>query len=247
VIEARILRAQLKLPGRHKLSQHIAGVIRELILLGDFPENSTLPSIKELTAQFGVGQASVREALRILEDDGFLFLKTGPGGGPIVQHPGDEKVTKIVAEILQLKKTKLRELHEARYYIEVPCVRNAARARTDEDLERLRASLNATREARSNADFLQHTVNFHEIIADCSQNRLLKLFFKCLRDLVYAAFVHLEFDMAWRAAETEEHQRIYEAILAQDEAAAEHWMRKHLEGFESVLSEWFEQYMEKLL
>jgi len=238
----------LRVPRLQKLSHHIAEVIKDRILVGDFPENSTLPSIRELAHQLGVSHGSLREALRILEDDGFLVMKTGPGGGPVVRHPGDERVTKIVAEILQLKKTKLRDLHEARYYIEPPCARNAARARTEQDLKRLEASLVATTgEGMDNAEFLRHTVEFHRIIADTSQNRILRLFFGCLRDLVYAASLRIEFDAAARLAATEEHQRIYDAIRDRNEGGAEECMRRHLERFEPALSEWFEQYMEKLL
>ena len=156
-------------------------------------------------------------------------------------------MTRIVAEILQLKKTKLRDLHEARYYIEPPCARNAARARTEQDLARLEASLAATRAAKDNAEFLRHTVEFHQIIANTSENRILRLFFGCLRDLVHASFLRIEFDAAARMVEAEEHQRIYEAIRDRDEAGAEEWMRRHLEGFESILKEWFEQFIEKLL
>lgn len=230
-----------------KLSQHIADAIKKRILVGEFAVGSTLSPISQLAAELGIGQSTLREALRILEDDGFIVLKIGPGGGPVVSHPGDEKVSEIVANILQLKKTKLRDLHESRYYLDVPIARIATRTRTDEDLARLAASIKASREATDNDEFLRHTVSFHQILADCAQNRILRLFFGCVRDLLVASFSRVEFDAKWRAAECDEHERIYEAIRDRREEAAEYWMRKHLEGFESVLSELFEQSLEKLI
>ena len=235
----------VKLPKR-KLSQQVSDIIKERILLGEFPQRSSLPPIKQLARQLDISPASVREALRILEADGYLSMKSGPSGGPIVRHPGDEKVTETVAGILRLQKTTLRDLHEARYYLELPVVRLAARARSPEDLRRLHASIEATRGSRDSGTFHQHAFDFHQIVADCSGNRILRLFFGCLRDLVYGSFGRLTVDRSWQETTADEHVRIYEAIRDRDEARAERLARKHLDGFVPIYERHFDEHLERL-
>lgn len=214
--------------------------------MGEFSPNTALPPIKHLARQLKISPASLREALRILEDDGFLSMKSGPTGGPFVCHPGDEKVTEIVAGMLRLSKTKLRDLHEARYYLELPVIRLAARTRSGEDLERLRASISATRESTDSATFHRHSFDFHQIIADCTKNRILSLFFGCLRDLVYGSFGRVNVDEPWRMQTGDEHERIFEAIRDKDEAKAEELARNHLDGFTPIYEAYFDEYIERL-
>jgi DNA-binding FadR family transcriptional regulator len=235
----------VKLPKR-KLSQQVSDIIKERILLGEFPQRSSLPPIKQLAGQLHISPASLREALRVLEADGYLSMKSGPSGGPIVCHPGDEKVTETVAGILRLQKTKLRDLHEARYYLEVPVVRLAARVRSEEDLKRLHASIEATRASRDSAAFHRHSFEFHQIVADCSRNRILSLFFGCLRDLVYGSFGRLTVDQAWQETTADEHSRIYEAIRDRDEARAGELAQRHLDGFVPIYERYFDEYIDRI-
>ena len=39
-----------------------------------------------MLAEYGVGRASLREALRMLEIYGIIRVKPGPGGGPVGSH-----------------------------------------------------------------------------------------------------------------------------------------------------------------
>ena len=43
-----------------------------------------LPLEAAMVEQYGVSRASLREALRLLEVQGLIRLKPGPGGGPVV-------------------------------------------------------------------------------------------------------------------------------------------------------------------
>src|SRR5450759_1097218 len=63
-----------------KASELLAQQIRAAVLLGELPEGSVLPSEKELTDQFGVSRATVREGLRLLEAEGLIVTRVGRGG-----------------------------------------------------------------------------------------------------------------------------------------------------------------------
>jgi DNA-binding FadR family transcriptional regulator len=111
----------------------------------------------------------------------------------------------------------------------------------------MRQSIAATRAAKDTVTFHRHAFDFHQIIVDSTQNRILCLVFGCLRDLVYRSFVRADVDEAWRQAKAEEHQRVYEAIEARDPDKAEHCLRSHLEGFEPIYSRYLDEHIERLV
>src|SRR2546422_11747925 len=80
-----------------KASDVLADDMRERILRGEFPEGSALPTERDLVAQTRMSRATVREALRILEVQGMVHIKTGRAGGAFVQKPGEESVADSVA------------------------------------------------------------------------------------------------------------------------------------------------------
>src|SRR5262245_4532638 len=230
---------------KRKISQEISDAIKRRILLGEFKKDSSLPPMRELAARFGVGAGSLREALRLLEDDGFLVMKSGPAGGPIVCHPSDAKLAELVGGLLQLSRTRLRDLHTARYFLELPAARFAAVHRTEKELEALEGSIMATRDAADSLTFHRHGFDFHQLIVDCTGNRILGLFFGCLTDLVYGSVVRAATDPAWRRAKADEHQRIWEAIRDRDSDRTEQCLRSHLDGFEPIYSHYLEEYIER--
>src|SRR5260370_14272352 len=83
-----------------KASDVLADDLRERILLGEFPEGTALPTERDLVAQTQMSRATVREALRILEVQGLIRIKTGRAGGAFVQKPDDESVAHSVALVL---------------------------------------------------------------------------------------------------------------------------------------------------
>ena len=63
--------------GRRKRSHEIAELIESAIVSGEFEVGSKLPSEKELAERFGVGRPSVREALFLLQQQGFVEISSG--------------------------------------------------------------------------------------------------------------------------------------------------------------------------
>jgi DNA-binding transcriptional MocR family regulator len=57
---------------------------------------------RDMIAQYGVGRATLREALRLLELEGALSIRPGPGGGPMVARPTPRHLASTFALVLQL-------------------------------------------------------------------------------------------------------------------------------------------------
>ena len=74
----------------------LADDLRERILRGDFPEGTALPTERELVNQTRMSRATIREALRILEVQGLVRVKTGRAGGAYVYRPGQDSMADSV-------------------------------------------------------------------------------------------------------------------------------------------------------
>lgn len=66
--------------------QEIADTLRERIRSGDLKVGDRLPTQAELAEQFGVERGTVRQAVRVLQDDGFL-VDVGKGSPPRIAEP----------------------------------------------------------------------------------------------------------------------------------------------------------------
>ena len=64
-----------------KATQLIIKQIRSAILRGKIAPGEKLPSSSELTDEFGVSKATLREALRALEYLGLIDIRKGAKGG----------------------------------------------------------------------------------------------------------------------------------------------------------------------
>src|ERR1700739_2914491 len=114
-----------------KASDVLADDLRERILLGEFPEGTALPTERDLVAQTQMSRATVREALRILEVQGVIRIKTGRAGGAFVQKPDDESVADSVALVIRGRRIRMAALLETREAIEPACAQLAAKHPND--------------------------------------------------------------------------------------------------------------------
>lgn len=221
-----------------KASDVLADDLRERILRGDFPEGTALPPERELVTQTRMSRTTVREALRILEVQGLIRIKTGRSGGAFVQKPGGESVASSVSLVIRGQQIRIAALLETREAIEPVCAQLAAKYRTDQDLERLEeASVAIAEESASLTDFLQANVDWHVAVAVASHNELLTGFMLALSRAIYAstdnrAFVNAEV----RSTTVKAHRSITKAIRDQDPNAAVRRMNRHVHAYaEAVL------------
>lgn len=234
-------RQQVRLGPMHvpKASDVLANDLRERILRSEYPEGTALPPERELVLQTRMSRTTVREALRILEVQGLVSIKTGRSGGAFVQRPGEESIASSVSLLIRGRQIRLTALHETREAIEPVCARLAAKNRTDEDLVRLElANTTMAAEGGSIDDFLQANVDWHVGVAMAGHNELLTGFMLALSRAIYAStdnrgFINLDI----RLATVKAHRAITSAIRSQDADAAVRRMNRHVHGYVQAVLE----------
>lgn len=85
-------------PGDPLSPDHLAGVLRERIRTGELPEHARLPTQRALVEEFGTNRTTVRQALAILEREGYLSAR-GRGAPAVVSVPGKEGPRPASAEV----------------------------------------------------------------------------------------------------------------------------------------------------
>lgn len=221
-----------------KASDVLAEELRERILRGEFPEGTSLPPERELVTQTQMSRTTVREALRILEVQGLVRVKTGRAGGAFVQKPGEAAIASSVTLLIRGRQIKLADLLETREAIEPSCARLAALHRTEADLARLDAANELIAKDGSLDDFLQANVDWHVGVALAGHNELLIGVMSALSRAIYTATNNQGFvDDDVRRATVTIHTGITKAIRTGDEAAAMRRMTRHVHQYaEAVLA-----------
>jgi DNA-binding FadR family transcriptional regulator len=220
-----------------KASEVLADELRERILRGEFPEGTALPPERELVNQTKMSRTTIREALRVLQTQGLLRIKTGRAGGAFVYRPGKESVADSLRLLIRGRQIRIPALLETREAIEPYCAQLAAKHRTDEDLATLDKANEDLAADGSLADFLQANVDWHVGVAVAGHNELLAGFMLALSRSIYEATDTEGFvDADVRRTTLRAHRTVTAAIRDQDSDAAFRRMRRHIHSYaEAVL------------
>jgi GntR family transcriptional regulator, transcriptional repressor for pyruvate dehydrogenase complex len=203
------------------------------VLAGQLIEGDVLPSERALMADTGLGRATVREALRILEVEGLITPRLGRYGGWTVRRPDRSVVTRSIDGFIRGTGIRLADLLATREAIEPSCAALAAEHRTAEDLaaielhgEQLRALV------RDRPAFLRENVRWHLAVVDATHNELLIAIMSALGDAIHDGTDIEQFvSLKVRRAAIADHEAVVAAIRDQDPEAARRRMHRHVHAF----------------
>ena len=217
-----------------KVAYALAREIVAHVVDSKLPAGGVLASEAEMIERYEVSRGSLREALRILEVLGFVRLKPGPRGGPVVLDPDPGQFSKIATLYYQRVDATYRELLEVRLTLEAATAAMAAARRTPEDLRRLRAHLESYRAVDLDDDrsFSSVGQGFHDIVSELAGNRVLNLMVRSCTSVVASRTSHYLYPHDKRRhAVLVVHEKIGNAIIDGDVKTAEALMREHMEDY----------------
>jgi GntR family transcriptional regulator, transcriptional repressor for pyruvate dehydrogenase complex len=206
----------------------VANTIGERILGGKWPIGSGLPSETRLAETLGVNRSTVREAIRVLEENG--MLRRRPGGKRLfVSAPTDIEVATRVKAAIVLQEMSFLDLWEALHCIEPAITAAAALRISDAELHTLEENVDRTRRAAAHSeDLLAFDFEFHAIIANASRSRTLQLCREPIGQLFYPAFLRLVLRLNVVERLVFAHEQILDGLRRHDVAKAQLWMSKHV-------------------
>lgn len=199
--------------------------IRRAIHIGTYLPGDKLPAERQLAEQMGVSRTTVREALRVLEGEGYVESHRGATGGIVVldQSASEERLRPVVSARL----AEFEELFDFRAAVEGGAARLAAVRRTEDDLGRLQKALDAMEEGGQTARFRAADSAFHLGIAAAARNRFMRQAIEDARARMWIPIDHYV-DKVFRTA-NRHHEEILQAIRERDPDAAQRAVVAHLE------------------
>ncbi len=188
--------------------------LRRRIFLKELKPGQRLPEAA-LASTLSVSRTPVREALRILANEGLVDLI--PNLGARLASPSLDEV---------------RESYEVREHLEVIAAAKAARNITPVQLCLLEEAIDEEEGIFVSRDlerYLEVNIRFHRIIAEASRNRTLSEYVANIlaRTYVYMVFFESFFDFDTNPS-LDEHREIVKALRQRDESLTVDLMRKHV-------------------
>jgi DNA-binding FadR family transcriptional regulator len=217
-----------------KISENVA---RELVhdMRGMAP-GTKLPPEAVMLSKYRVGRASLREALRLLEVQGLIVIRPGPGGGPIVASVDSRHFAQMSSLYFHTAGATYGDLVEGRLVMEPVMARLAAQRQDPRDLEQLQAFIGEP-PPDDTREYLRKATEFHALLSGMSGNPVLDLMGRSLKDLYTDRVEGLIFPARARARVEREHAAIARAIISGNAQRAERLMREHMAEFVEFVAE----------
>lgn len=214
---------------RVPIVQQVADNLREFIVSGEIQIGDKMPTEMRLCEMLGVGRGTVREALRILQANGFIEIQ--PGRGAFVAKTEETDIDDLLSWFAR-NEVQLKDCMEIRSAIEPLSIKLCIERSSDADVAALAKIHTKFLGAVENGDALaiaKYDERFHNKIIELSQNKLLISINRQVSEYVQS-FRDKTFQLQQNVRNAvDPHTNIMHAIQMRDAEAGELYMRKHIQ------------------
>jgi DNA-binding FadR family transcriptional regulator len=224
----------------HWHSAYEVGVQRlaQAIKLGALSVDAQLPPERVLVERLGVSRTTLREAMRALQQQGYLKTSRGRSGGTFVASRQIRQLRRAeVTQIIREMGGTLRDLLDLRASVEPTAAELAATRATDEQIKVLiwlvERSQAATVPELRQTDSTLHIAIAHAASSDLILDLVLEEQMRLHDILAYLPFAREHGDPVMRS--TGQHREVVEAIARKDARAARQVMEKHIAATSEII------------
>lgn len=233
------------IPKRQKLADLIAEDLKRRIVLEKLEPGDTLPNEKALIADYGCAKATTREALRVLEIEGLIELKTGPGGGAVIREVTIDPACRALRNFLHFQRVDGNQVYQLRRIVEIEIAESVVGRLGAEGAARLSDNIKKCRRPHTNEkkSIRQRRIlelEFHNILAEYCPNPLMRFVSQFLNDFLRDLVILKKADEPERQefdrANIEYHVALLDALIAEDKQLVRQLMNDHMCDAEHHLS-----------
>lgn len=209
---------------RSRLYEDLADRLSQYVRESGMAIGQRFPPERELARLLEVSRTSVRQALVVLQVQGFVEIRHGEG----VYLRRTRDFGQSLQKLLE-RRRRLPDVLEAREALEVKLAELAARRRTTVDLRAMRAALKTMEnEIRSGKLGLDGDAAFHHAIAVAARNQVLTRLVDEMADAIKETRIESLSEPGRPPRSLAAHRRILAGVEAGDPQAATQGMRAHL-------------------
>lgn len=216
------------------MSRHLELVqaIQEVIETQGLAPGDKLPSERKLAAACNASRNSVREAIRVLTQQGILETRRGDG---TYLSAKDQGLQGSLEQALSRKQRRDREVFALRRLLEPGVAALAAENATARDIRRLKALVyDQRRKQEANEDDTPLDTAFHLQLGYCTKNSVLVEVLLALHKVLEESRSCDLQNPLRRSMSPHAHNAIIDAIEARDAVEARRAMEQHLQEAEEL-------------
>lgn len=221
---------------RRKRTDEIVDALKRMIVDHGLGPGDRLPQERELMAQFAASKGTVREALKALEVQGLISVRTGPGGGAFIERMSEGRAMSLLSNFLFAKNLSIANIYEMRKALE-PLVAASATAHIDDaGLARLEAIIaiydHEPADAQERWNQRMAELDFHGVVAEYSDNPILaftcRFLQRLLKDLAIAQDIYVQPEPVQRQSGIRHQRDLIAAMRRRDADAARAILAEHM-------------------
>lgn len=200
--------------------------LKRAIHLGDYLPGDRLPSEREMASQLEVSRVTLREAIKTLEQEGYLVTRRGATGGlrvTALSEPAARRRREVGTD-----QRYIEELFTYRRTIECGAAWLAATRRTRTDIARIAAAVRELQDGIDMRRFRKVDTDFHRAVATATHNRFYVDAVEDVRQTLFLLLSGTEHDVILPST-LEAHTTILAAIKDGSPERAEAGMAAHIE------------------
>lgn len=225
---------------QESLYEKVVHDLKSKIVSGIYRKGDILPSEKELIYQYSVSRITIRKALSILTDMGFIETSQGKGSVVLFGLDGLQKDGDFAKAAEQHLK-EFRSSTQVRLMLEPEIARLAARQASKEQVQYLKLCLNKNTKDKDNK-----VNDFHIAIASIIDNSILDNVLEHLLTVeqndTTLGLIFPENQQEIAQVIAQQHEKIYEAIKNKDSEFAYFYMKEHT----LYMAKLYEEYYSRL-
>ena len=215
----------------------VADAIKSWVVEQGLQPGDRLPSEPELIERFQMSKGTIREAMRLLQAQGLVATKTGPGGGSFVGEVTTDRAHALLANYFYFKNVSIDDIYQVRVALEPENAASLAGRLSADRFQELRAIMARydAPAASAEEERAQHvdSLLFHARLAEYSGNAILGFMIGFLAEIlteltVYKRLYSKPNHNLWR--EGRDHQiALLDALRENDPDRARRIMLDHTE------------------
>ena len=215
-----------------KTSESVARDIVRDIVKRQLRTGDSLPQEAAMIEKYGVARESLREALRLLEVQGLITLRRGPGGGPVVGRIDPANLGRASTLYFHVAGSTYRELFDAWVLTERI---QAEQAALNPDRDAVRAAMEPyfvaiedEPEDETIESFARLHSQFHGVVASLMRNSVLELLLQSVGQIVTHHVVLHADPRTVGDVISRDHQAVARAIATGHQQKAANLMENHI-------------------
>jgi len=230
-------------PARLSRPERVAEAIKQFVVDEGLAPGDRLPGEADLIARFGMAKSTIREAMRILEAQGLVKTRTGPGGGTFVHEVSRTRARALLANYFYFKNLTIADIYQLRRALEPELAASLAGRLDDAALDALTANFAAYDRPAATAEEerAQHvaSLRFHAMLAEHADNPLLSFLIDFMASILSEITINRGLyappnPELWRKGR-EYQKRLVEALRDGDADAARETMAAHMDTANALM------------